>query len=282
MHGHVAAIRFGVACMARDRVRVRSALTHEARLVVVALQYFTRLPVPALETFDPRWLAQSVRYFPLAGLVVGSIAAGVFSASSQVFAQPVAAALALIAAIVATGAFHEDGLADTFDALGGHVTRERALEIMRDSRIGTYGAAALSLALLLRWQILATLPPEASVAYLLAAHPAARATAASLMAASPYVRLEADAKAKPVAEGVGASQLIAAFAIAAAPLVGASLAWPGARTALVAGVLTLPVVFLACRAWFLRRLGGYTGDALGCSEQFVEIAFGLAMLAVLS
>lgn len=117
-------------------------VVHEARLVVVALQYFTRLPMPTLRVFDPRWLGQSVRYFPLAGLVVGAITAATLRGGLQVFERPVAAALVIAMAIAVTGAFHEDRLAGSFDALGGHVPRERALEIMRDSRIGTYGAVA--------------------------------------------------------------------------------------------------------------------------------------------
>ena len=257
-------------------------LAHELRLVAVALQYFTRLPTPALAAFDPRWLARSVRYFPLAGAVVGAIAATVYWLASQLFDAPVAALLSLVAAIATTGAFHEDGLADTFDALGGHVARERALEIMRDSRIGTYGATALGLALLLRWQVIVLLPPPLAIAYLLAAHPCARAAAGSLMASLPYVRLDADAKAKPVADGVGVAQVLAACAVAAVPLALVALAIPTARIALLAGVAALPVVALVCRIWFRRRLGGYTGDALGCAEQFGEIAFGLAMLAALA
>jgi adenosylcobinamide-GDP ribazoletransferase len=256
-------------------------LAHEGRLVVVAMQYFTRLPMPTLRTFESRWLAESVRYFPLAGLVVGLVAAATLWGASHVFPRPVAAALALVVALAITGAFHEDGLADTFDALGGHVPRERALEIMRDSRIGTYGACALALALLLRWLVIATLPPALALAYLVAAHPVARATAAALMATLPYVRLEADAKAKPVAEGVGAVQLVATLLVGLAPALAIAISSDGMRAPLAAGSLAAVLVFAACRRWLRRRLGGYTGDGLGCTEQLAEIAFGLAMLATL-
>lgn len=257
------------------------ALVHELRLVLVALQYFTRLPMPRLQRFDVQWLSQSVRYFPLAGLAVGLASALVLLAASWLLPWPVAALLALAASLWVTGAFHEDGLADTFDALGGHVPRERALAIMRDSRIGTYGAAALVLSLLLRWQVLVALPLAEAVAYLVCAHPLARAMAAALMASLPYVRLDEDAKAKPVAQPMGAAQAALTLAIGLAPTAVAAAWVPAWTFALACAAGATAVVHGVSRRWFRRRLGGYTGDALGCTEQVGEIAFGLAMLAAL-
>jgi adenosylcobinamide-GDP ribazoletransferase len=264
-----------------ERPLLHRALMHEARLLVVALQYFTRLPMPALAAFDARWLSQCVRYFPVAGLVVGGLSALVLVGAAQGLPWPLAAALAIAAALAATGAFHEDGLADTFDALGGSVPRERALAIMRDSRIGTYGACALALCLLLRWQVLVALPPAAAVACLLVAHPLARGVAAALMAALPYVRLEDDAKAKPVARGVGPGLAACALGLAMLPAVALAFAWPGLRAAMPAALAAAALAGLACLRWFRRRLGGYTGDALGCAEQLAEVAIGLAFVAVL-
>lgn len=259
-------------------------VAHETRLMLVAVQYFTRLPVPTLARFDPAWLSQAVRYFPLAGALVGALAAGVLWLASLALPLPLAALLALAAMLAVTGAFHEDGLADTFDALGGHVDRSRALEIMRDSRIGTYGAAALALALLLRWQALAALAALdliAALALLPCLHAGARAAAASLMAGLPYVRLDDDAKAKPVAQPMGAGRLLATLMIGLLPTLLLALWRPALLPALGAAWLALIVVRLVCVRWFRRRLGGYTGDGLGCAEQFGEIAFALAALAVL-
>lgn len=253
-----------------------SRLRHEARLLCVALQYFTRLPMPALQHFEPAWLSQSVRYFPVAGWVVGAIGAGVLWLCAQVLPLPIAALLALAATVAVTGAFHEDGLADTFDALGGHVPRERALEIMRDSRIGTYGAAALGIALLLRWQAVAALPLTAAMALLVCAHAAARAGAASLMASLPYVRLDSDAKAKPVAQDLSARQLLATLFTGALPTLLCLAVFPHLAVAVCAGVAAVAAVRIGCARWFRTRLGGYTGDSLGCCEQFGEIAFLLA------
>lgn len=254
-------------------------IAHESRLLCVALQYFTRLPTPALRTFDRAWLSQSVRYFPVAGLIVGAIGSGVLWSCAQVLPTPLAALLALAAMVATTGAFHEDGLADTFDALGGFVSRERALEIMRDSRIGTYGAAALGIALLLRWQAMTALPLTVTVLVLPCAQAAARAGAASLMASLAYVRLEDDAKAKPVAQDLAVGNLMATLCIGVAPTVAAILLAPGFAWPLTAGLASIVLVRASCARWFRQRLGGYTGDALGCCEQFGEIAFLLAVIA---
>jgi adenosylcobinamide-GDP ribazoletransferase len=255
-------------------------ITHELRLLRVALQYFTRLPVSTFAQFDPAWLSQSVRYFPVVGMIVGTIGASVLVLCAQVLSMPLAALIALAATVAVTGAFHEDGLADTFDALGGHVSRTRALEIMRDSRIGTYGAAALGLALLLRWQALMALPLWSAAIALICAHAAARAGAASLMATLAYVRLEDDAKAKPVAQGLRWANLLATLIAGVLPTVVFSIAFPAMLWPLYAGLVAIVVVRFACAWWFDHRLGGYTGDALGCCEQLGEIAFLLAVVAL--
>jgi adenosylcobinamide-GDP ribazoletransferase len=255
---------------------------HEWRLLCVALQYFTRLPAPNFAVFDPAWLSQSVRYFPLVGAIVGTIGASVLWLCAQALPMPIAALLALAATVAITGAFHEDGLADSFDALGGHVSRERALAIMRDSRIGTYGAAALGLALLLRWQATAALPLLPAMAALVCAHAAARAGAASLMATLTYVRLEDDAKAKPVAQDLGFANLLATICVGALPTAICSAVFPALILPLGAGIAAIAVVRIICANWFQRRLDGYTGDTLGCCEQLGEIAFLLAAVAVFS
>jgi adenosylcobinamide-GDP ribazoletransferase len=257
-------------------------LGHQFRLLQVALQYFTRLPMPASERFDPAWLSQSVRYFPVAGTVVGAIGAGVLLLCAHVLPVPIAALLALTATAIATGAFHEDGMADTFDALGGQVSRARALEIMRDSRIGTYGAAALGLSLLLRWQAIAALPPWTAAIALICAHTAARAGAASLMATLVYVRLEDDAKAKPVAQDLGLGNLFATIAAGLLPAAISVAMLPTMWRPICAGLIAIVVVRMFCAAWFRRRLDGYTGDTLGCCEQLGEIAFLLAVVAAIT
>lgn len=248
-------------------------------LLRVALQYFTRLPVGDLGEFDPQWLTASARYFPLAGWLVGALSALVLFAASLWWPPAVAAGLALLASILLTGAFHEDGLADTFDALGGLADPHRALLIMKDSRIGTYGSVALFAVLGLRWAALAALPLPLACACLVALHPAARAGAASLMSTLDYLRDE-DSKAKPVAQSLLRTDLGVALIAGLLPAAVVSTLWPALAMPLAAGLLAVVVIRIGCARWFSRRLGGYTGDALGCTEQLGELAFLLAALAV--
>jgi adenosylcobinamide-GDP ribazoletransferase len=106
-----------------------------------AVQFLTRLPVPHLDGFAPEWLDRSVKYFPLAGILVGAICAAVLLAASTLWSGVMPALLAVAAGMAATGAFHEDGFGDFFDAMGG-ATRESRLAIMKDSRLGTFGSRA--------------------------------------------------------------------------------------------------------------------------------------------
>lgn len=256
-------------------------LQHELRLVFIALQFLTRLPVPGWVGYEPAWLNQCARHFPLVGAGVGALGAAVLLAAAAVWPAPVAALLAVAATLVLTGAFHEDGLADTFDGLGGAVPRARALAIMKDSRIGTYGAAALVLSLGLRVALLSVLcaqQPLFAAAVLVLAHGWGRAAAVLLMAALPYAGDAEHAKAKPLATAVGPREW--GTALGWALLLGAAaVAWglPGWRVA--AAALAVAGVLLWMRRWLRRRLGGYTGDTLGAAEQLAELAVLLAMAA---
>jgi len=256
------------------------AAVHELRLFFTAVQFLTRCPVPARVGHDPAWLNQCVRYFPIVGALVGASGAVAAIVASWWWPPMVAACFAVLTTVWATGAFHEDGLADTFDALGGAVPRERALAIMKDSRIGSYGAVALVLSLGLRVSLLAALleaDRTAAVFALVAAHVMGRTGAVGVMASLGYAGDAEHAKAKPLATSVPmASTVIAVTSgLAAVTLLacadGRLLRW---GSALLASLL----LTLAVRRWFARRLGGYTGDTLGATEQCVEIVV-LAMLS---
>ena len=127
-----------------------NVLRHQLRLFFIALQFLTRLPVPRWVGYEAPWLAQAARCFALVGALVGAFGAALALAALQLWPPAVAAALALAGTLWLTAALHEDGLADSCDALLGAAPRERALAIMKDSHIGSYGAAALCLSLLLR------------------------------------------------------------------------------------------------------------------------------------
>lgn len=249
----------------------------EARLIVVATQFLTRLPTPRLTAFQPEWITASARYFPLVGQVVGAICAAVLIAAAQLWSPWIAALLAVAAGVVLTGGFHEDGLADTADGLGGGLTRARRLEIMKDSRLGSYGALALGLTLALKVAALALLTaasPLLGAVALLAAHGLGRAAAVGAMALMPYGGDPGMAKEGRPDRAAPASVLIA-WAIALWPLLWLS---PGAgAVGLVAGLIAAAVP--AWLAW--RLIGGRTGDVLGAVEQAFEIGFLLGVAAIL-
>ena len=134
---------------------------------LLAVQFLTRVPLPTDAAFSPSRQAASVRHYPLVGVSVGGFAALVFFASLQLFPATIAVLLSTAATLLLTGAFHEDGLADTFDGIGGGLTKERSLEIMRDSRIGAYGSLALLIALPLKLVSLSLLVPVATIVCLI-------------------------------------------------------------------------------------------------------------------
>ena len=254
-------------------------MPHQLRLFFIALQFLTRVPVPRAVGFQAAWLNRSARYFPLVGLCVGALAAVVFCAGSAAFAPGVAALLSIAASVVATGAFHEDGLADTFDALGGAVDRERALEIMKDSRIGSYGALALVIVVGAKAAALASMPPAMAWPVILLAHTASRAAAVALIRALPYAGDPARAKAKPLAERVSASDTATALVTVLLLLLALGAAapdrWPSALGTLVAMMLGT----WAMGRWLKLRLGGITGDGLGATQQITELLGLLGWLA---
>lgn len=254
-------------------------MLHQLRLFFVALQFLTRLPVPRWVGFEADWLNQSARWFAAVGLVVGAVGGGVFWLASAVFPPLVAAGLSIAATLILTGGFHEDGLADTFDGLGGAVGRERALAIMKDSRLGSYGALALVVVIGLKAAALGAMLPALAVPALLFAHTASRAAAVVLIRTLAYAGDVDQAKAKPLARRMSKGGVLVAlgcaFLLAAALLVQLPARAPSIATGLLAAVLGT----FGCRRWLRRRLGGYTGDTLGATQQITELLLLLGWLA---
>src|SRR5690349_11819108 len=145
------------------------ALT-ELRLALTAVQYFTRLPVPAWVGHSAEQLQGSARYITLVGVLIGAFGALILWLTALLLPSPLPVILSTAVTVFLTGALHEDGLADTFDGLGGGATRERALEIMKDSRVGTFGLVALVLTLLIKIAALDALPVTFAIAVLIAGH----------------------------------------------------------------------------------------------------------------
>jgi adenosylcobinamide-GDP ribazoletransferase len=251
----------------------------QLELFFIALAYFTRLPVPGWVAFAPEKLGQAARFLPLVGWVVAAIGAAVFWLAAQVLPVDIAVVLSMAATVRVTGAFHEDGWADTCDGLGGGWTKARVLEIMKDSRIGSFGAIGLVLLLLGKYNALIDLGAEHDyplVAALLVAHPLSRLAAVSLMAVLDYARADDSSKSAPVARRLTATELGLASLFGVLPLL---LLNP--QEALAALLATAGVTLWALRT-FARRLGGYTGDCLGATQQLAEVAIYFGILAAWS
>ncbi|RUX92015.1 adenosylcobinamide-GDP ribazoletransferase [Mesorhizobium sp. M7D.F.Ca.US.004.01.2.1] len=242
--------------------------------IALCLVFFTRLPLPVFD-FRGRSLAAAIWAAPIAGLVVGLIAAIVFATAERFgLAMGPAAALALVATLLTTGCLHEDGLSDVADGFGGGKSRGSKLEIMRDSRIGAYGAAALGLSLLIRWSALSEfVEPTQALFALLAAHAASRGLLGAFMHLLPPARIDglsADAGTVSV-ETATASAVLGAIPLLLLGLGGAVFA-----------LILLGLLFAAFRALCLNQIGGQTGDTIGALQQASEIAVLLVASVALS
>lgn len=251
--------------------------------LLVALRFYTRLPLPVLPQETEPHAAPSLKRIayavPLAGAVIGGLG-GLVLALAILLHLPVlpASILAVTAMVLMTGAFHEDGLADTADGFGGGRDRAHRLEIMRDSRIGTFGGAALVLSLLLRVSAIDALVlaagPWRTIAILAAAGAASRAAGIALLEILDPARADgaSTAAGRPGPEGFVAASLSAAILVAL--LLVPTLGIRAAAVGLVAPVLCLFVISRLSNA----KIGGQTGDVAGATQQVAEIAILLGLL----
>jgi len=235
-----------------------------------ALRFFTRLPVPAWVGHSSEALDRAARYFPAVGLLVGAIAALVFMFCAQFWPASLAVLAAMASSIYLTGAFHEDGWSDMVDGFGGGWEKAQILTIMKDSRIGSFGAVALVMLLLTRFSALIALPPPLIPVALVAGHTLSRFASTTLLRSLDYVR--DDGKAKPLATRISWDELGFAASTALLPL----LFLPPAQAALGVLLAALSTFWLA--RLFRRQIGGYTGDCLGAVQQLSEVAFYLGLL----
>ncbi len=276
-------------------------VTKFIREYLIAVQFFTRIPITGRLAswvgFSPDLLRASAAHFPGVGVLMGAIAAASYAVVNallpdSIFTPLAAATLCTVVTVLATGGFHEDGLADVADGLGGSYDKARALEIMKDSRVGAFGAMALVLALIVKVSLLAILGSvegapggwdEAPFSgwtvctALFAGHVISRGLPLLLIYLLPHVGDTATSKSKPLAEQIAPAGLLLA------------LAWCVAALLVAGALINLTSLLVACSfsivglLWmgrlFKRRLEGFTGDCLGATQQVCEIAFyfGLAV-----
>lgn len=233
-----------------------------------AFQFLTRIPLPRL-AYDPEALSRSAKFFPLVGLALGFAAAIVFEWLSLHLPATVAALFTVLFTVVVTGGLHEDGLADVADAFGGGWSREKVLEILKDSRIGTYGALATVFSVLGRTLLIAALPRGEAAKYVVSAHVVCRWTILPLGSLLAAARKDASQGAR-LARQISGISLWVGTAITIA-IVGYLL-----RMAASAPVFAALGITALTGVYYQRRIGGVTGDCFGATTQLTEIAVYVA------
>jgi len=249
---------------------------YQLNLFYLALSFFTRLPVPKTMHYSEELLNKSNRYFSLVGIFIGLLLVLTYSMFSLFLSLTIAVLLTMTVSLLLTGAFHEDGLADMADGIGGAFTREKRLSIMKDSRIGTYGAVTLLMALLLKFSLLIELAKQDSNHLLFSIVLAAslsRALAGSLISAMPYASDSEESKSKPLAQAQSSKELITLLVIGVAPLLFYSIS-------VIFYVLLVLITFRwLFKKWLMAKIDGFTGDCLGAAQQISEQLIYIALVA---
>ena len=241
------------------------------RLFAVAVQFMTRFPVPAIRVEEGD-LRRASMFFPLIGVLVAGAGIAVRAAAGWLWGPGVGTVAAVLAMVAVTGAFHEDGLADTADGVWGGWSPAQRLRIMRDSRLGTYGSVALFGVLALRLALLAPLPLDRFAATVLIGHVTGRSAGLALAALLPAARDQGHG-AKATGLPPGAGVVVAAATLAAVlALCAGRWAW--------APLLAAALGVLAVRRLARRRLNGLTGDVLGAVNQVAHVLAMAAMVAL--
>jgi adenosylcobinamide-GDP ribazoletransferase len=254
-----------------------------------ALSFLTRIPSYRVVPHDTSDLAGATMYFPLVGIVVGASGAVVFGAGVVFWPPALAAVLSVGFTVWLTGAFHEDALADSLDGFGGGWHKSQVLEIMKDSRVGSYALVGVVLVLAAKLSSLVTLfnnahvptdalhPVLAVTRSLVAAHVLARWSSVLLMRSSPYVRVE-QAAARPSA-GQPFAQRATTAATTIATVTTLTIVTVALQGRAVAAIAAALIITWLARRYFHRRIGGITGDALGAANQLVELSVYLVLAA---
>ena len=270
---------------------------HEINIFFVALMFYSRLPCPKWLIHKPDYLNEATRYFPVVGWIVGGFSAVVLFALMLILPVSVAILGFMLTNILLTGAFHEDGFADVCDGFGGGWTAPKILEIMKDSRLGTYGTVGILFMLALKFELLRNLIPffegsgfggtiihaEELLCFLISAHSVSRMLAATTLYTHSYVRENEDAKAKPLAKKISLQNLLITIFLGIFPVF--FLIIIDIYFFLLMFFVVIPLLYLVkilMTAYFKKWIGGYTGDCLGAIQQVTEVFFYLGALILVN
>ena len=244
----------------------------ELKIFFTALMFYTRIPVPKGTGYSDENLNKSTRYFPLIGIIIGSIGALVLYGFHFILPNVLAILFSMATTIYITGAFHEDGFADFCDGFGGGYTKDKVLSIMKDSRIGTYGSVGLIMILAVKFFALTNVEISSVPIVLICAHAFSRIFPVVMIYTSSYSRLDATSKTKPIGKKGSIGSLIIALICSLVFLY--FFHW----FAIIVIIFICTIIFIIFRNYVLRRIDGYTGDVLGALQQISEIGFYIAYL----
>ncbi|CAI2765191.1 adenosylcobinamide-GDP ribazoletransferase [Flavobacterium collinsii] len=254
----------------------------ELHIFFTCLMFYTRIPCPKNINHDPDYLNKATRYFPFIGWIVGSISFLTFYLSSLFLSTETAVLLAIIASILTTGAFHEDGFADVCDGFGGGWTKEKILLIMKDSAIGAYGAIGLVLLFLLKFKLLAEsvslFTNNIFLIFLLfiSAHSLSRLAAISIIFTHEYSRDDATSKSKPIAKKHSWKEITGSFFFGLIPL----LVFSYFEYKFLLAIIPVFIMRYFLARYFQKWIDGYTGDCLGATQQVCEVIYYLSILLI--
>lgn len=249
-------------------------MNRELKILFTAIMFYTRIPVPKGVGFSDENLNRATRYFPLIGILLGGFGAAAFMLVHMILSPAIAILISMILTILLTGAFHEDGFADFCDGFGGGYTKEKILLIMKDSRIGTYGAIALILILLSKFMLINEIRIDSIPIVFVSAHAFSRLNPVLLIATSSYVRQDNTSKSKPVGKKISFTTLFIALIFGLTPLFLLPIIF------IPFFILTQILILLVFRQYVHKKIGGYTGDVLGALQQLSEIAYYLCYLVL--
>ena len=250
----------------------------EIKYLLTALTFFTRVPVYSDATADEQSLNQALKYFPLIGWLVGGVCAIVFYLGLQLWPPAVAIIISMLAGVLLTGAMHEDGLADCCDAFGGGWDQQQVLAIMKDPRIGAYGAIGLILVMLCKAIVLIELASVSiglTITALMITHSASRFLVLPIIFKLDYLQASSPGKSRPMVEQrPGLPTLLYAAGFVLIPL------WVFDDTSIALAVLIGALSAAATGYYYYRRIGGYSGDCLGATQQISEVIIYLSILGL--
>lgn len=259
-------------------------MKNEVRIFFTALMFYTRIPCPKWVDHSAEYINKSTRYFPLIGWIVGGIAFLFLYSGNFLFGVPIAIILSMIASVLTTGAFHEDGFADMCDGFGGGWAKEQILDIMKDSRLGTYGAIGLLLILLLKFFLTLQLIDFFETEWLLivliiiSSHSLSRFVASTFIVSHDYVQDADNSKVKPVAKSLKTRDVLIGAVWGFIPFVGLIYFLEIWYVAFAIVPLFLGKAYLG--RFFKKWIGGYTGDCLGATQQVTEVLFLASILGL--